>query len=375
MAVTQEYLTTEPMSMLKTELASSNPDAGYCYDLLRKVPETFLPCTCNDTLTLHRKLIDFLLELGALSTPLTVGLTMHLYTLAAMATLPKHARPGASNKINRFLKIIKQQKWIVASCGSFRTTQQSNQASAIPVSNGFVVTGQKDFVSLAGVADKIIVGVETADDNIVVFMDNMNNRHIRLGELMFIDSMNLSCTRAIIFDEYPLKQSDILFAANQKRMTSFVALFQRIWFQALIMAPYLAAARMAIDEIIQFGKNNYCKRSKQPLSNDSVFINYVGQLMTKYEAAKQFCYGMSYSIESASSTVKCEELLHSTAAAKSCIARLIKDIVSDSRDAIGTESLKPDSRLYLLDKQVNFCTMHPTNDRELALALGELAVS
>lgn len=75
---------------------------------------------------------------------------------------------------------------------------------------------------------------------------------------------------------------------------SELLVYQRSWFQALVSAPYLGAAYRVIQELQRFGRQKI-KNGKKLMESDH-FVQGLGELTLKYQAAKQLCAQTGHSI-------------------------------------------------------------------------------
>jgi alkylation response protein AidB-like acyl-CoA dehydrogenase len=352
---------------IRTEIESiftslpEGQDLGAFLESARRTELPFLPCAKDDPATLYLGCFTALETLGAHSVPLAVGLTMHLYMLCALATIPLLEE---AQRVRRrcFLDFLAENRLIVANSGSdsvhrANNTRQST-TSAMRTAEGLLVNGQKTFVSLATVADLLIFTAELEGRSVSLYTTLKGNPSVQTEESPFGEQMEASGTRSVTIGELRLPEENLVTGDGGVEHAQ-AHQFQRAWFEALIPAVYLGAAGAALASARDFCRGA-CEPNGRRLAELDGFVAAFGEQLLELLATRAISQAISVAVAAASSGTQDIDGFHELAAAfKYTAMRRAQRVVDWSRGCIGTRAMHPDHLLYRLTSQVPHGVLHP----------------
>ena len=139
--------------------ATTEKDYADFYQFFKSISLPFIPCEEKKIGVMHQQCFEVLEQLGQISIPVAVGLSMHYYVLAAIASYPL-AKTGKSFwKRELLLNKIKKERALIANTGSVRTYSDlstNHKILATKGASGYLVRGNAPFMSLSGIADYLV---------------------------------------------------------------------------------------------------------------------------------------------------------------------------------------------------------------------------
>jgi alkylation response protein AidB-like acyl-CoA dehydrogenase len=305
---------------------------------------------------------EMLLNIGGNGIPEGVGSLMHIYMLCSIATMPLSDPEQISNR-ELWLKRISQERLLIANTGSERVNRSNNTENtvtqAMAVDGGYVVNGEKNFVSLAEVADILIFNANVkGSEGFAFFIVPFDRSSILIKESCFDESLGLR-TYSIEFKELFVDQNMVMKTDSQS--TSLAFLYQRSWFLSLVSSVYLGAARKALDEAISFAQNTFLSDKKLLADLDGVQAE-IGRYEMQWEAAmapSYICGEKLTDFLNNPSMKTIERLYHSSIVAKKIGCDTAEDIVKSVRRFIGTQSMTANSKVNEISKLISLGPLHP----------------
>ena len=334
---------------------------------LRDTDLPFLPCHYGtDGSLLHRRCFEVLHSLGGVSPAATVGVVMHLYMLAAVATFPiPDAHEALMARRRLFLEHVGTARLLIANSGFDATggaaASPRSDTRARPRPDGFEINGRKAFLSLATRADLIIFTADLEGEGQAAFLSALKGvPTIEIGPPTFGTGMREADTRSITFHQTWLPaESLIASGADASRMHAF----QRAWFESLIPAVYLGAAARAIEEVRQFARTMRGPAGSLRAEQDALCVE-VGRCVLRHRAACALAQHAGEALGAlagarAPGSGPWQEAIGLTTAAKYVGAETAETIVGRCRRLVGTRSLVAGTVLERLSREVMFGALHP----------------
>jgi alkylation response protein AidB-like acyl-CoA dehydrogenase len=330
---------------------------------LRTTDLPFLPCHDGaDGARLHRRCFDVLHAFGGVSPAATVGLAMHLYMLAAVATFPiPRTDQALAERRRRFLEDVRTARLLIANSG-FETAGGPIPGDTIarPLSDGFQVSGRKAFLSLATRADLIIFTADLEGQRAAFLGALKGVPTIEIGPPTFGAAMLEADTRSITFHQTWLPaESLIASGGDAARMHAF----QRAWFESLIPAVYLGAATRALQEVRQFARTMREPTGSLVAEQDAVRVE-VGRCVLLHRAACALAQHAGEALGELAAADRAgpapwRQAIDLATAAKYVGAETAETIVGRCRRLVGTRGLVAGTVLERLSREVMFGALHP----------------
>ena len=184
---------------------------------------------------------------------------------------------------------------------------------------------------------------------------------IVFGNNVFGDPMLGSFTKSLTFQDLEVPYTSVigLEEGAKGNEENEALVYQRAWFQSLAAAPYLGGAYEVIRYLQTFGQQKV--KNGEPLSSSENFQKTVGGLIMKYKAAKQLSRQSGFTLanfkKAGRATLK--ELFEASVLAKYYGTQFAEEIVTRSRQVIGTSFLQAGSFGAKINEQIAFGTAQP----------------
>jgi len=172
--------------------------------------------------------------------PLGVALTMHLYPVCALQCVPITPLSLAWFRRALLMRTIRNRSLIVANTGSERSEGQRPALSATRSGEGIVIDGTCEYMSLASVADLVLLKVPLADSDFTVLCAApLKGPGVSIGSWRFDGSMRLSDTASVTFNAHRLSPHQCVVVPSDE-IFHCVADYQRSWFHLFLAEAHLA---------------------------------------------------------------------------------------------------------------------------------------
>ncbi len=368
----------------KTEAAPQDKKSRTFFDAVRASSIPYLPCFLQeDAGELFVRSYEAFYLMARASVPLAVGLTMHQYNLAALATLPVPSVPEFERRRQMLVDTIRRYRSLMAISSFGENIKHKDEAFrnvvAVPQSDGgFVCSGSKGFQSIASEADILLFSGFVGDEMGMFYVNLKNQPAIELGPSLFPGAMALTDTRPVQFNNLRLKSRNVLSISDD--LTDHVSFYATAWFEALVTAAYLGGACRALEEVRKFA-NSVHTDDDEPLAEVDGFLVDSGRL--SLELRSQLVMARSFGLccdrycrlvraqgdpeeidRVANDLMDCGSLIKYSATRAAC------HIVSGARNLIGTRSMGPHHPIAALSEQVLFGPMHPTISARIERSFG-----
>ena len=179
-------------------------------------------------------------SLGARCLPLAIAVAMHLYPLCVLQSVPIPLLSAARFKRAMLLRTIRNRSLILANAGSERTSGTTTPPVATKTTDGVLIDGRCEYMSLSSVADIVLFKARLADStNAVLCAADLRAPSVRIGAWRFSGNMELSDTSAVTFVSHRVREGHYLIVPDDEDL-GCVSSYQRSWFHLFIAEIYLA---------------------------------------------------------------------------------------------------------------------------------------
>jgi alkylation response protein AidB-like acyl-CoA dehydrogenase len=172
--------------------------------------------------------------------PLGLAVVMHLYPLCAMRCVPIPWWSTANLRRLKLLRLIDSRSLILANAGSERSAGTHSPVTISRTSEGVLVNGAFEYMSLAHAADIVLFSAPlTGSPNTMFCAADLHGSTVRIGEPKFGGSMQLSDTCPVSFREHYVPAHRCIEIPGDSALNC-MAQYQRSWFHLLLGEAYLA---------------------------------------------------------------------------------------------------------------------------------------
>ena len=355
------------------------------FEKIRESDIPFLPCDLRDDAEqVFLRAFEALFVLGRANVPLAVGLTMHLYNLAGLATLPVPWAPEFERRRKVMVDGVKRYKSLLA-ISSFGENIRSKEAAnrnvtvSLTETGEYLCNGRKNFQSMATKADLLLFSGYLPDGVMGMFYTPLKGVDaIKPGPSLFSGAMSLTDTRPLQFENLLIKRRQML--SVEEDLTDHVSFYSTAWFEALVSAAYLGGASRAIEEVRSFARSVH-PFGEEPLSELDGFIVEAGRLSIKLRTSLalsrafgacvgNYCRSLQAKADPEILDGMSNDLMDSASALKYTGTRNAQDVVNGARTLIGTRSMASGSPIHQLTEQICFGPLHPTISARYERSMG-----
>ncbi|MFN8610793.1 MAG: hypothetical protein U0931_24845 [Vulcanimicrobiota bacterium] len=367
-----------------TEAAPGENRSRVFYDGVRASRIPYLPCElATEAGKLYARSYEALFILGRTSIPLAIGLTMHQYNLAALATLPVPNAPDFERRRQVLVDTIRKYRSLLAisSFGEnikhkndpFRNVIVTQQADGT-----YLCRGRKGFQSMASEADLLLFSGQIGDHQGMFYTSIKDRPELVLGPSLFSGAMAPSDTRPVDFNDLVLKSRNVLSLHND--LTDHVSFYATAWFEALCSAVYLGGASRALEEVRKFGRSVHTEDGDMLAEVDGFMVE-CGRLSVKLRSSLAMARSFGICTELYCRLVRegapaqqldrvANDLMDCASCIKYTGTEAASHIVDGARKLIGTRCMSLQHPLYPIQEQICFGPMHPTISARLERSAG-----
>jgi len=179
-------------------------------------------------------------SLAASCLPLGIAVSMHLYPLCVLQSMPLPLLSFARFQRAMLLRTIRNRSLILANAGGERTRGADPALVARQDPDGIRVYGTFEYMSLATVADVVFFKARLANaPGTVLCAADLRADAVHIGEWRFPGSMRLSDTCPVTFAGHRVPHGRYVVVGSDE-VVRCASDYQRCWFQLFLADMYLA---------------------------------------------------------------------------------------------------------------------------------------
>ncbi len=366
------------------DAAAAEEKSRTFFDRVRASHIPFLPCMMQaDAGGLFVRSYEAFYILGRASIPLTVGLTMHQYNLAALATLPVPLAPDFERRRQVLVDTIQRYRSLMAISSFGENIRSKHEASRNVVvtdrgDGSYLCRGRKGFQSIASEADILLFSGQIGDAMGMFYTNLKKQPALSLGPSLFSGAMALSDTRPVEFNDLIIKSRNVLSTSDD--LTDHLSFYATAWFEALVTAAYLGGACRALDEVRKFALGVHTSDG-EPLAELDGFVVDCGRLAIRLRSALAMARSFGVCADRYCSAVRANapaveldnlanDLMDCGTLIKYSGTQAAVDIVAGARGLLGTRGMATHHPLHAINEQVCFGPLHPTISAAIERSVG-----
>jgi len=326
---------------------------------------------------IYRASFDLLHAMGSVDLATAVGLTMHQYTLGTIATVPIPDEESRQKR-DQFLGVIREEKLLCA-VSSFDMTFQPDGTikaglNATMADGKWIVSGHKRYQSMASVADILFFTAAISDKSFGLFYVSLkDNPNLVLGNSPNTAFMKATDTRSIAFNHVSIPSHQLVSVTDLDTTTQFHA-YSLSWFQSLIPAAYLGAARTALEICTRrVASTPGADGVDRALRHESG----IGRMNLQLRSALTLRHGAEAALGAIhTDTAAALDAFAATAeVVKYTGTQVASAIVSQVRHVGGLAVMVDDSPFARISEYVQYGALHPRSNSDLESVSGRNALS
>jgi alkylation response protein AidB-like acyl-CoA dehydrogenase len=300
-----------------------------------------------------------------------LGFNMHNVAIGSLCETGDTALPEGAARFRAWVfdQVINEQKLFAsatseagagAKLSRLRTTYR-------PDGDGWVLSGVKSFVSLAGVADYFIVAARAADDDaeheISHFVVAADDPGVRFGQFWNGAALAGTSTATMFLEDVPLGQERLMM--NVQGMSLMKLAREPHWMISGYTGAYLGLAASMCAELIAVVSRDARK------SADPVVVQQIGRLVVELRATRALVRAAGVMIDTRRGTPEAAETVH---AAKYRTGELLAELADACVRLGGTVALNRAHPLERMLREAPFCRVMPAKPAECLEYVGKSAL-
>lgn len=354
------------------------------FDKVRASSIPFLPCELQtEAGELYARSYEAFYIMGRASVPLTVGLTMHQYNLAGLATLPVPAVPEFERRRQVLVDTIKRYRSLMAisSFGENIKSKHDPSRNVVITDRGdgtYLCRGRKGFQSIASEADILLFSGYMGEEMGMFYTNLKNQPALVVGPPLFAGAMAMADTRPVEFNDLIVKRRNLLSANDE--LTDHISFYATAWFEALVTAAYLGGACRALDEVRKFALSVHTPDG-EPLSELDGFVADCGRLAIALRSslamarsfgicADRYCKGVRAGAPAQELDHLANDLMDCGSVIKYSCTKTAVEIVGGARGLLGTRGMATNHPMHAINEQICFGPLHPTIPSRMERSVG-----
>ena len=357
----------------------SQPDRDELFHYLKSTPLLFIACYHKDLSAgeCFDLSFRFLHVLGQYNLALAVGVCMNQYIAYSIAYLPTEAGSILDTLKNDFMKIIRDERWVLA-VSSFddfvrnKNDKRNLVSCELQKDGSYICNGVKNFQSNVSFADVLLFSAEVGDGDTALFYTFLKNvEGLQLGDEIYSGAMADADTRSLTFNNLKLADFQAVPTDDNTEALSLHT-FTRVIFAIMSMAPYMGGAKRALNETAEFLRNMHI--DGRALAELDGYKLDMGRLLVRYHVCNDLVdrFTLSLNDVTAENVVAWIEGENPRVmSAKNHISSECEELVTFARRTIGTRSLSNSHIVHRLSQQIQFGPLHPVINAKIERDLGE----
>ncbi len=287
-------------------------------------------------------------RLAAVSLPLSLAVSMHLYPLCALQCVPIPLLSAARFQRAMLLRTITDRSLILANAGSERARGLDEPVLATLRQDGVMLNGTFEYMSLASVADIVFLKARCADgDASILCAADLRADTVKIGSWKFSGSMRLSDTCSVTFRNHWVPRRRSLYVPNNEGLQC-ISDYQRCWFHLLLGELYLARV-----------EHLHSKWSLTRSTDHMVSLNELSRV-------REYSLRLLDELDSLS---KIEPLVRTTTAMKLRVSLMAQSTIEKLHEladssAVRSQAIRADA------SELSYIRWQPTADEKILASLG-----
>lgn len=233
-----------------------------------------------------------------------------------------------------------------------------------PDRSGYVITGKKAFVSLAGVADYYAVPARpegnTDPGKISHFLVAREDAGVTFGDILQLSAMYGTSTASMTLDDVEVPASRLFLGIEGMSLPRIIR--EPHWMIAGYTGAYLGIA----EAIYRFVVDAAGPRAESP-----VVQRNLGWMSARLAAASSLVHEAGRSIDADRGSIEANAKVH---AAKFIVGDLGPDLIREAVAMCGSTAVNPSKPLERLIREIQYCAVMPAKPDECLEYLGKAAL-
>lgn len=304
--------------------------------------------------------------LGTRDAATALGLNMHNVSIGGLCEVGDSVT-GATRAFRDlvFREVVERDSMFASATSEAGTGAKLSRLGTtyVPAGDGFVLTGRKSFVSLAGVADHYVVAARAADgagNEVSHFVVAAQDPGVRFGSLWPGTAMAGTSTAEMVLDGVRVGRDRLYL--NVEGMSLFKLAREPHWMVSGYTGVYLGLAAAILTEVKAAIRADEVRRAAPAVQRD------VGLLAARLAAARALTYSACDAVDRQRGSRAANAGVH---AAKFTVGEVLTELAGAAVRLCGTRALDRTASLARYLRESQFCAVMPAKPAECLEYLGK----
>lgn len=301
---------------------------------------------------------------------IALGYNMHNVAIGSLCETADTSLPGAAEAFREwvFTEVTEHGRMFASAVSETSSGAELRRLRAAyrRTDDGFVLTGQKSFVSLSGVADYYVVAArdETGDgDEVSHFVVAADDPGVEFGPFWDGAALRGTETAAMTLAEVEIPRSRLFLGVEG--MSLFKLVREPHWMTGGYMGAYLGLAEALTRYVTETLRDDEHKRASSATQAD------VGRLCIDVASTRAAVYHAARSVDEARGTVDTNIAVH---VAKHQVGELGPRVAAEAVRLAGSRSLHAAGVIQRLLREAQFCAVMPASTSMCRSYVGKAAL-
>ncbi|MCC3766834.1 acyl-CoA dehydrogenase family protein [Streptomyces sp. UNOC14_S4] len=311
--------------------------------------------------------------LGAHNGAAALGFNMHNVAIGSLCESATTPLPPAADAFRSWLydEVIRGRRMFASatseagSGAKLRGVRTTYRLS--PDGRGFVLSGEKSFVSLAGVADYYVVAARAegteGSGEVSHFVVAADDPGVSFGEVHSLSAMYGTSTAGMVLDDVPVPRSRLFLGVEGMSMYKLVR--EPHWMISGYTGAYLGIA----EAILRFTTDHVAASPKR--AGSPVLQRELGRMSARLSAARALVHEAGARIDGSRGTLDANAAVH---AAKYVVSEVGPALAQDAVRICGSAAVSRSQPLERLLREASFASVMPAKPEECLEYLGKAAL-
>lgn len=315
----------------------------------------------------HTKVLE---SLAVSNAAVALGYNMHNVAIGSLCETAATALPGAAEDFREwvFTEVIHQGRMFASAVSETGSGARLRgiRATYRRTGAGFVLDGEKSFVSLSGVADHYVVAARDVAgelDEVSHFVVSADDPGVSFGQFWDGAALRGTETAVMTLDAVEVPRSRLFLGVEG--MSLFKLVREPHWMTAGYMGAYLGIAEAVKRFVADAVGSDDRKRASAAVQAD------MGRLCVDLEATRALVYAAARLVDDRRGSTEANTAVH---AAKHQVGDLGPRLATAAVRLVGSRALHASSPVQRLLREAQFCAVMPASAADCLTYIGKAAL-
>lgn len=315
----------------------------------------------------HTRVLE---KLATTNAAVALGYNMHNVAIGSLCETAGAALPGPADSFREwiFAEVVQKRRMFASAVSESGSGARLRglRAAYRRTEGGFVLDGEKSFVSLAGVADHYVVAARDVSgeaDEVSHFVISAGDPGVSFGSVWDGAALRGTETAVMTMDSVEVPRSRLFLGIEG--MSLFKLVREPHWMTAGYMGAFLGIAEATRKFVVESLVDDDRRRVSVLVQAD------IGRMCIELDATRALVYAAARLVDEHRGSVEANVAVH---AAKHQVGDLGPRMTTAAVRLVGSQALRASSPLQRLLREAQFCAVMPAASADCLTYVGKAAL-